>query len=351
MEPAKGKVLVTGISGFLGSHVGKLLLEKGYTVRGTVRDKKNVKKIKPLESLPCQERLELVEADLLKPDSWDAAVAGCTMVAHVASPFPAAIPKDPNQLIRPAVEGTLAVLKACAAHKEVKSVVITSSIAAIQSLGKCNKPEFTEDDWADLKSIPPYNQSKTLAERAAWDFWNTLDKTSRFKLTAINPGFILGPSLISGDFTSGEVIRQFLTDEIFAIPKVNWGIVDVRDVALAHVLALESPKTEGQRYICCGEDHLWFEEIAKILRDEFSKYGYKITDSKVKYCSVKLVSLFNSGAKAILPFWNKNPRFVNKKIKEQLGINFISGKESIIKMGYSLIENGVVPNKITKAKK
>ena len=352
MEPIiKDKVLVTGISGFLGSHVGRVLLEKGYTVRGTVRDLKNEKKLKPLKILPHQERLELVAADLLKPDSWDAAVAGCTMVAHVASPFPSAIPKDPNQIIRPAVEGTMAVLKACARHKEVRAVVITSSIAAVQSLGKNAKVDYTEADWADIATIPPYNQSKTLAEKAAWDFYNGLDKSTRFKLTTINPGLILGPAYVAGDFTSGEIIRQFLVGDAFALPRVNFGLVDVRDVAAAHVAALESTKSDGQRYMCVSEDHLWLEDIAGILREEFGKYGYKVTSRKVRYCSVRFVAFFSSAAKALLPFIGKYAHFSNEKIKADLGINFISGKEAILKMAYSLIENGIVPNRIAKVTK
>ncbi len=343
----KGRVLVTGISGFLGSNVGKLLLDRGYIVRGTVRDLKNEKKLRPLKALPHQSHLELCEADLLKPESWDAAVNGCTMVAHVASPFPT-VAKDPAQLIKTAVDGTLAVLRACANHKEVRAVVVTSSIASVQNLAKNAKNDFTEEDWPELDSIPPYNKSKTLAERAAWDFHSKLDKATRFKLTTINPGLIMGPTLIATDFTSGEMVRQFLVGDAFGIPRVNFGIVDVRDVAAAHVAALESPKSDGQRYLCVSDQNLWLEEICDILRNEFSKYGYKVTSRKVGYCSIRFASFFSSDAQALIPFWNKDCRFENKKIKEQLGLTFIPAKESILRMAYSLIENGVVPNLIAK---
>lgn len=346
MEPSI-KILVTGVTGFLGSHVAAQLLEKGYKVRGTVRDLKNPKKIEPLSKLPRRENLELVEADLLKPETIDAAVKDCTLVMHVASPFPANIPKNEQMVIKPAVEGTLSVLKACTKY-HVKKVVITSSEAAIMSLGKNPKKDLTEEDWADIRTIPPYNKSKTLAEKAAWEYYGQQPKESRFEMATINPGLILGPAMVSTDFTSGEIIKQLLMGEAFAMPRVQFGIVDVRDVARSHVLAMENPKSDGQRYICNSDEHLWFEEIGAILKEEYAKYGYKITTRKIKYCTAKIASFFSAGAKSIVPFWGKEFIFHNEKIKTQLGMKFCTAKESVLAMANSLIENGVVPNKIKK---
>ena len=347
MEKAtKPRVLVTGITGFLGSYVGKLLLEKeSYLVRGTVRDKSNAKKLAPLKVLPHSESLELVEADLLKPETWDIAVKDCDYVMHVASPFPTTTPRNENDLIRPAVEGTMAVLKACAKHK-VKHVVITSSIAAILSGGRSAKDEYDEKDWADLNTVPAYNKSKTLAERSAWDFYHSLDPSSRFRLTTINPGFIFGPSLINTDFSSGDVIRQLMTGELFALPKMHFGVVDVRDVALAHINSIEKEGTDGQRYICCAKDHLWIEDISKILRKEFAKYGYRITSRNISYCLFRVVAMCDRQAKTIVPFWNRAGIFHAEKAEKELGISFISAEEAVLKMAYSLIECGLVPNRI-----
>ncbi len=343
------RVLVTGITGFLGSHVAKLLLEKHYLVRGSVRDKSNERKIRPLAVLPNQKNLELVEADLLQPDTWDQAVRGCDYVIHVASPFPTVDPKNEDEVIQPAVVGTMAVMKACARHK-VKHVVLTSSIASVQSLGSSAKPVYTEEDWTDLDTVTPYYKSKAMAERAAWDFYNTLDKATRFRLTAILPGLIFGPALIATDFTSGEIVRQILTGELFAIPRLNLAVVDVRDVAFAHVAAIEKPGTDGQRYICCSEDHFWFEDIAKILREEFGKYGYRVTRRKLKYYQAKLLSIFNSKAHSVVPFWNSYQEFSNTKIIRQFGMAFRPGREAVLAMAYSLIENHVVPDLVKRTK-
>jgi len=350
-NPSNFRVLVTGITGFLGSHVGKLLLEKGYKVRGTVRDKKNEKKLAPLKSLPKYETLELVEADLLKPESWEEAVKDCDYVMHVASPFPTKTPKNEDELIKPAVQGTLSVLKACAKYGKVKHVVVTSSVAAVMSGGKYAKNEYTEDDWSVLDSVPAYNKSKQLAEKAAWDFVKSLDAEHKFKLTTINPGFIFGPALINTDFSSGDVIRQILTGDLIALPKMHNAIVDVRDVALAHVSAIELPNTDGQRYLCVSKDHLWFSDISNILQKEFGKYGYDITTRNINYCFFRIAAICDRQAETVIPFWNREAIFRNDKIIKDLHINFISAEESIIRMAYSLIENGVVPDLIHKGEK
>eukprot|EP00826_Nyctotherus_ovalis_P020136 TRINITY_DN1629_c0_g2_i1.p1 TRINITY_DN1629_c0_g2~~TRINITY_DN1629_c0_g2_i1.p1 ORF type:complete len:354 (-),score=72.22 TRINITY_DN1629_c0_g2_i1:41-1102(-) len=351
MEKAKKcKVLVTGSTGFVGSYITKCLIEKGYEVRGTVRSKTDEKKMRVLQQFP-QDRLEVVEADLLKPESWNEAIKGCTMVAHVASLVIMFSAKDPELVVRTAKEGTMNVLRACASHKEVKAVVVTSSIAAIQSLGKQAKDEYTEEDWCNLESVPAYcidGKGKTLAERAAWEFYDTLDKATRFKLSVINPGVILGPSLVATNFASGNFITQILTNQLSAIPWISLSLVDVRDVAAAHIAALESPLSGGQRYICVAGEGMWFEELVEVLREEFEKFGYVITKKKVKYCYAKSLAFVDSKVSEMLPYWGREFTFVNKKIKEQLGMKFIPAKESIIKMAYSLIEHGVIPNLINK---
>lgn len=349
-ESKKALVLVTGITGFLGSQIAYQLLEKGYRVRGTVRNKTNEKKIKPIKTLPHQEALELVEADLLKAETWDPAVAGCDYVLHVASPFTTKTPKDENELIRPAVEGTSAVLKACSRHP-IKHVVVTSSVAAVMSCEGAAKKEYTEADWPVLETVPAYNKSKTLAEKEAWKIHSSLDPKTRFKLTVINPGYVFGPSIVNTDFASGDMIRQILTGDLLAIPRLHMAIVDVRDVARAHIKAMETDAADGQRYLCCSAHHMWMDDISDLLKHEFGKYGYKVTTRHLWRFMFKIATLWDAQASTVLPMWDKFAIFRNDKIVKELGIDFIDSKEAVLKMAYSLIENGVVPDRIHPPKK
>jgi nucleoside-diphosphate-sugar epimerase len=180
--------------------------------------------------------LTLVQADLLDEDSVERAIAGSTHVAHVASPFIIGEPKDENDLIRPAVEGTLSVLRACRRNK-VKRVVITSSIAAIENVHPDKEPKdnyFSEENWSDPDrpaGMSAYAKSKVLAERAAWDYVAKLPEDEKIELTVINPGFVVGPSFIGGDFSSGKVISDIMMNKFPGIPKISFPTVDVRDVA------------------------------------------------------------------------------------------------------------------------
>ncbi len=243
VESTRAKVVITGITGFLGSYVCDYFLKDGgYHVRGTVRDKNNEKKVAPIRKAFGENfsKLELVEADLLKPETLDAAIAGMDYVVHTASPFVLESPKDENVLIKPAVEGTLAVVKAAHKHK-VKRVVITSSVAAIMQQTEENiKLTYTENDWTDINAAGAYQKSKTLAERAAWDFRDSLPESERFELVIINPSLILGPTLIPGDFASASFITQVLNGSLPGIPKIKLGIVDVRECAQAHLMALKT---------------------------------------------------------------------------------------------------------------
>lgn len=349
-EFATKKFLVTGITGFLGSTLAKLLLESNYQVRGTVRSKSNQRKMLPLKSLSNLKNLEVVEADLLLHDSWSKAVQGCNYVFHVASPFPSSYPKDESEVIEPAVSGTLSVLRAAYKHN-IEHVVLTSSVAAVQSVGKSAKPHYSENDWTDLRNATPYYKSKAMAERAAWEYYRSLPRDRRFRLTTILPGLMFGPAMVTTDFTSGEIVRQLLTGMLFAVPKINYPVVDVRDVALAHLRAVELPeKTDGERFICCSESHLWFIDIANILKRNFAKYGYKVTTRKARYFQVRLVSLFHSKAHTLLPFWGLFQTYSNAKIKRVLGITFRNSEQAILSMVHSMIEKNIVPDLTRRTK-
>ena len=248
METSNKPILVTGATGYIASHLIKLLLEKGYKVRGTIRSLKNRDKHAFLYNL-CPEKnknLELVEADLLKPATWPAAVEGVDYVMHLASPFPGVIPNNENEVIRPAVEGTINVIQA-AIDKGVKKVVLTSSVVAIYC-GHDGKPTGP-DDWSIEEKCEPYPKSKTRAEKAAWDLWKKSE--GKLELATVNPGFVLGPVFSSNGGTSEKTIVDFMKGRVPGVPKVNIACVDVRDVAECHLKAMENPNSNGKRIYLC----------------------------------------------------------------------------------------------------
>jgi len=254
--------------------------------------------------------LELVDADLMNPESLEKAVAGCDYVVHTASPVPAkGVPKDENVFIRPAVEGTLAVLRAAQKHK-VKRVVVTSSISAVVMKKDENIKEiYDESDWSEVEVCPAYDKSKTLAEKAAWDYLFSLPEEDRFELVCLNPGFILGPSLVPSD-SSPTAVKMLMEGKIPFVPKVMLLMVDIREVALAHLRAIQVPEAKNQRIIL-GSASLWIREVAEILKQEFPDYSIK--NREISYCPIKLASFFNAQVKLLLPMWRRELRADNSK--------------------------------------
>jgi nucleoside-diphosphate-sugar epimerase len=340
---------VTGASGFIAGHCVLSLLEEGYPVRGTVRSLRDEAKLRHLRGLTGKDgaRLELVEAELTRDAGWAEAVAGCRYVLHVASPFPASLPNDEAELIAPAVEGTRRVLAACAATGGgVARVVLTSSLAAI-AYGHETHGErvLTEEVWSDPDRCEPYQKSKTLAERAAWDFVAALPATQRFELAVINPGFVLGPLLSDVGGTSAELIKRLLNRGMPACPRVGFAVVDVRDVARAHVLAMETPAAAGNRYIAAG-DHMWMEEMAQILAGEFNRYGYRVPTGRLPYWVLWLVARFDKTIRLTLASVGKRELVSHDKACRELGWSTRAPEETLIDMGYSAIELGLAPDKI-----
>lgn len=274
------RVLVTGGTGFLASQVIKCFLEADFTVTASVRNKNNKKKVDPLLALCTKcakpsERLQLVEADLLNYDGWEKAVQDCSLVIHVASPFPGTAPKDENEVIKPAVEGTMNVLKAATTVNSVHKVVLTSSVASISG-GFMGGGPFTENDWTNTNdaSIMAYVKSKTLAEKAAWKFVNEQKENIGhcYDLVTINPSFILGPTLCGTEFTSMEPIKRIIERQMPLLPKLNFSVVDVRDVAKAHFVAATTDEIKNERIILHNEN-IWMVELASILEKEFKWQG------------------------------------------------------------------------------
>ncbi len=338
-------VLVTGATGYIAGHCIRELLEHGYRVRGTVRSLADPTKTEHLRRIAAQlgGSLELVEAELTADRGWRDAAAGCTYVQHVASPFPAEVPKDEMDLIRPAVDGAKRVLQASADSGTVKRVVMTSSVAAVAFGHKdSNGAVRTEADWSIAENCDAYPKSKTLAERAAWDFVAALPQPKRFELTVINPGFVLGPLLNADQGTSGELVRKLMAREMPACPEIGFAPVDVRDVAIAHRLAMELPQAAGNRYICAGE-HLWVQDMAKVLAAEFNPRGYRVPTGHLPYWLMWVFARFDKAVRLALTFVGRKELVSSAKAQRELGWTMRPVRESIVDTARTMIEHRIVP--------
>lgn len=339
-------VLVTGATGYIAGHCIRDLLEHGYRVRGTVRSLANPKKTEHLRRIAAETggSLELVEADLTSDRGWREAVAGCTFVQHVASPFPPEVPKDEMELIGPAVGGATRVLQAAAASGTVKRVVMTSSVAAVAYGHKDASADtvLTEADWSDADHCDPYPKSKTLAERAAWELVKGLPPERRFELAVINPGLVLGPLLNDDQGTSGELIRKLMVRDMPACPEIGFAPVDVRDVAIAHRLAMERPEAPGNRYICAGK-HIWVQDIAKILAAEFNPRGYRVPTGRLPYWLMWIIARFDGAVKLALGFVGRKEMVSAAKAQRELGWRMRPVEDTILATARTMIEQGVVP--------
>ncbi len=292
-------VLVTGGSGFLGSWCVIELLRHGYSVRTTVRDLSREPEVRAAiaSEVDAADRLSVLAADLRSDEGWEQAVDGCDYVLHVASPFPPVQPKDPDELIVPAREGTLRVLKA-SLDAGVERVVVTSSIAAITGGLGPSSPPLTEDDWSDPDNprLTPYARSKTIAERAAWDFVRERGETE--KLAVVNPGAILGPVLSADRSYSIELIERLLKGMPGA-PRIGFSFVDVRDVADLQIRAMTAPEAGGERFVAV-ESFQWMEEVAEVLRDRLGEAAAKVPKRTVPNLLVRAMAIFDPGIRSIV---------------------------------------------------
>lgn len=336
------RVLVTGATGFVAGHVIVELLAHGYAVRATVRDLADTRKRAHLADLAARSGadLEFVAADLTGDAGWAAAVSGCAKVLHVASPFPAAPPADEKELIRTAVDGTLRVLRACAADPGVERVVVTSSLAAVAH-GHRDNAVRTEADWTVVERSPAYQRSKTLAERAAWEFAAGLPAARGFELVVVNPGMVLGPLLSPETSTSHEPVRRLLSGATPGVPRVGWSVVDVRDLAVAHRLALEKPQAAGKRFLCAGP-HLWMGEMAEILAAEFGPRGFRVPTRPLPGWLVRGVALFDRSLRLTVPTLGRVERVSAERAHRELGWSMRPVEETLRDTAESLLRQGVV---------
>ncbi|OJF93720.1 SDR family oxidoreductase [Pararhizobium antarcticum] len=329
-------VVVTGIGGFLGRHVASSLLRQGYDVRGTVRSLKTAAEIESAirsSGDAGKGHLTFAVADLLSDAGWDDAVAGADCVMHVASPFPDRVPKDEDELIRPARDGALRVLKA-AKKAGVRRVVLTSSIAAI-NYGAGRAP-FSEADWTDVDGplSTPYYKSKTIAERAAWAF----AKAEGLELAVVNPGMILGPVLGGKPGTSVGLIRGMMKGKYPAMPDFRVAVVDARDVADAHVQAMIVPEAAGERFIAAGKA-MSLKEISEVLKTTHPAYPKKMPKLVLPNWLARLAALFDPGVRLILKELGRDATVSNDKARRMLGGTPRSETEAIRASAQSLIDS------------
>jgi|TARA_B110000914_G_scaffold12305_1_gene9725 dihydroflavonol-4-reductase len=333
-------VLVTGGTGFIGLHCLQQLLDKGYKVRTTLRSesrKQEVMEAMKKHSSNC-ENLEFFIADLLNDDGWKEAVEGSKYVLHVASPFFLGEPENEDVFIKPAVEGTLRVLKACA-DSEVQKVVLTSSFAAVGYGHPREKEVYTEEDWSSVDGeISPYAKSKTLAEKAAWDFVENLEESKKFELTVINPVAVTGPMLTSDIGSSNDFLLKLISGSMPACPKIHMGYIDVRDVAKAHIFSMTEEKTNGERIIV-SENEMFFAEVGKTLNEA----GFKKSPTKeMPNFLVKIMSLFVGELKTLLSALNRKGDIDKTKAKSFFNWDYISTEQSVTETAQQLQDMGLI---------
>ena len=336
-------VLVTGGSGFIGAHCILRLLNDGYRVRTTVRTPAREEELRAVlrdSGAELGRRLSVTMADLRRDEGWPEAVHDCDFVLHVASPFPLNQPRNENDLIIPAREGALRVLKA-ASRARVKRVVMTSSFAAIGYGQAPREAPFTETDWTDVdgEGVSAYAKSKTLAERAAWDFMRR--ETGRTELCVINPVAVFGPVLGRQYSTSIRLI-EMLMKGVPVTPRYALGVVDVRDVADLHVRAMVHPSAAGQRFIAAAGRFMWVKEIARVLRNRMGEAGKRAPTIELPDWVVRAGAAVSSAAAQFAPELGWMKQASNEKARTMLGWVPRSNEDAIVATAESLIRVGVI---------
>jgi nucleoside-diphosphate-sugar epimerase len=337
-------VLVTGGSGFIGSYCIIQLLAAGYRVKTTIRNlnkEEHVRTTLKNAGTDAGDRLTFIAANLEGDAGWTEAVTGCTYVLHVASPFPLEIPKDENEIIGPAREGTLRVLRA-ARDAGVKRVVLTSSFAAIGYSLVLKQTPYDETDWTDPTNphITAYVKSKALAERAAWDFMSAEGKD--LELTVINPVGVFGPVLGPDYATSIVLVQQLLNGDVPGCPQICIGAVDVRDVADLHIRAMTNAAAKGERFLAVSGDFITMLDMAKMLRARLGAAANKVPTREVPNWVMHAFALFKPSVKQILSELGKKKSSTNEKAKRILGWEPRSTEEAIVSAGESLVKFGLV---------
>lgn len=338
------KVLVTGGSGFIGAHCILHLLAAGHDVRTSVRNLKRESDVRAMlkqggaaDNAPVQ----FFAADLESDTGWAEAVAGCDYVLHVASPFPPAAPKDENELIVPAREGALRVLRA-SRDAGVKRVVLTSSFAAC-GYGQMPKgAPYDETNWTNTEGddVRAYVKSKTLAERAAWDFM--AKEGGALELATVLPVGVFGPVLGPDYSTSILLVQRLMDGAMPGAPKLSFGIVDVRDVADLHLRAMTDPAAKGERFLAVAGDFLTVSQIGKILKARMGARGKRVPTNELPNWLMRLAAMNDEAVKQIIPELGKMKNATNAKAKRVLGWAPRSNEEAVVATAESMVGLGLL---------
>jgi dihydroflavonol-4-reductase len=333
----RGRVLVTGATGFVAGHCIADLLARGYDVRGTVRNREtaDVAHLRPAIEAASGE-FDLAAATLDADEGWAEAVNGCDYVLHVASPIPFKAPNHEDELIRPAVDGTTRVLTA-AAKAGVKRVVCTSSLDVITRNHATTARQRTEADWSDLAECSAYAKSKLLAEKRAWELAADLS----FELAVIHPGAIIGPPLHVDRASTADVLVRMLAGKMPLVPPLNMAYTDVRDLADVHRLALEVPEAKGNRYICANGE-LPMTGLAAMLKEEYGPRGYKISTRPLPGWTIRAGSRFNSEAKLAADMLGVVHNVSVEKAVRELGWTPRTLRQTVMETAELLISAGFV---------
>ena len=336
-------VLVTGGSGFIGSHAIVQLLKAGHVVRTSVRDLARAPEVRAMVKAGGADpggALSFVEADLQKEAGWAQAVVGCEYVLHVASPFPLGAPRHEDDLILPAREGALRVLRA-ARDAGVRRVVLTSSFAAVGYGYKKRRAPYDERDWTNLDApLSAYVKSKTLAERAAWDF--IARDGGSLELAVINPTAVFGPVLAADFSTSIQILKAMLDGAIPANPRLQFGVVDVRDVADLHLRAMSDPAAKGERFLALAGAAMSLAQIARVLKEHLGALAARVPTREVPDWLVRLSALKNPAVREILPQLGQQKSASNEKARRLLGWQPRSNEEAILATAHSLQQLGLL---------
>ena len=342
IDPTSTKILITGANGFIGLHTVLHFLKAGYNVSATVRTKEQGENVrKTIAKHTDTQKLEFVQADLLKDEGWDQAVAGCDFVLHVASPYPAEAPKDENELIRPAREGTLRVLHA-AQKGGIKRVVLVSSMAAVISGHERENREFNESDWTDIsKTDYAYAKSKTLAEQAEWEFIKSAENKAGMELASINPSNVFGPVLDNRHHTSTEWFGTLMRHEVPGLSRTQLNLVDVRDLVEMIEQAMITPDAAGKRFIANGAS-IQVQEFALILDQTFASRGYRIPTRVLPDWLIRFFAIFVPKTKPVVDALGWNHSLSTEQARSILSWQPRPYEGTILEMAHSMIEHGMV---------
>lgn len=338
------RVLVTGGSGFVGSHTVLRLLEVGYEVRATVRDMQREDDVRSLlagHGVGPDAPLSFALADLEEDEGWEEAVAGCAYVLHIASPFPSTVPDDEDELIVPARDGALRVLRA-AREAGVERVVMTSSFAAVGYGHEPRDEPFDETSWTDLegRDVTPYVKSKTLAERAAWKFVE--EEGDGLELAVVNPVGVFGPVLGPDYSTSIVLIRRLMDGDLPGCPRLSYGVVDVRDVAELHLRAMTDPGAKGERFLAVSGASMSIRDMATTLKERLGEAARRAPTRELPNWIVRLVSLFDPEVRQVVPELGRHKQATSEKARTVLGWSPRPPEDAIVATAESLLRLGLL---------